>query len=140
MRLSAKGRSALASVLSTLFLAGASVPAVLAAGVGVTDVQTVTVVMAEYSFAPAHLEFRRGVAYRLHLENRGAELHEFTAPDFFKAVEVKNPDALASGGQDVVVNAREQKDVLFVPQRPGRYDLRCADHDFQGMTGDIVIE
>ena len=42
--------------------------------------ETVTVVTTEYGFEPNRLTFRAGVPYRLHLENRGKELHEFTAP------------------------------------------------------------
>ena len=28
----------------------------------------------------------------------------------------------------------------FVPQKPGRYALTCADHDWAGMIGEITIE
>jgi len=24
--------------------------------------------------------------------------------------------------------------------RPGRYDTRCADHDWTGMTGEITVK
>ena len=59
-----------------------------------SQAQTVSVVATEYSFAPSRLTFRAGVPYRIHLENRGKELHEFTAPAFLKTVELGNPDAL----------------------------------------------
>jgi hypothetical protein len=48
----------------------------------------------EYRFTPKKLTFRRGVAYCLHLENHGRELHEFTASDFIKSAEIGNPEAL----------------------------------------------
>src|SRR5471032_3336141 len=67
-----------------------------------SDAQLVTVVMAEYRFTPDHLGFRQGVRYRLRLENAGAELHEFTAPAFFKAIDLANPEILAAAGQAVV--------------------------------------
>jgi uncharacterized cupredoxin-like copper-binding protein len=100
----------------------------------------VTVVLAEYNFTPNTLNFTRGLPYRLHLENRGRELHEFTAPDFFKAVTLRNPEALILDGREVVLHPGEQKDVYLVPQRPGHYSLICADHDWAGMTGAITIE
>ncbi|HLJ19734.1 MAG TPA: cupredoxin domain-containing protein [Stellaceae bacterium] len=99
-----------------------------------------TVVLMEYGFTPNRLSFTRGLPYRLHLENRGKELHEFTAPGFFKAVAVRNPEVLILDGREVVLHPGEQKDVFLVPQQAGHYSLICADHDWAGMTGDITIE
>src|SRR5579864_8537950 len=99
----------------------------------------VTVVLSDYRFSPDRLVFRRGAAYRLRLENRGKELHEFTAPGFFQAISVRTPGMLASGG-DIVLQPGERKELQFVASSPGRYPLSCADHDWAGMTGEIVIE
>ena len=63
-----------------------------AAGVDWSQARSVSLTAVEYAFEPKHLIFRRDVAYRLHLENHGRELHELTAPDFFKSVELRNPD------------------------------------------------
>jgi uncharacterized cupredoxin-like copper-binding protein len=82
----------------------------------------------------------RGVAYRLHVVNRGHELHELTAPDFFKTVEMRNPEALNREHTELVLQPGDQKDLYFVAKRPGRYDMRCADHDWAGMTGDIFVK
>jgi uncharacterized cupredoxin-like copper-binding protein len=100
----------------------------------------VTVVLSEYRFSPDHLVFRRGDAYRLLLENRGKELHEFTAPAFFHAVSVRTPEVLAAGGGEIVLRPGERKELDFVASAAGRYALSCADHDWAGMTGEIVIE
>lgn len=100
----------------------------------------VTVVTVEYRFLPDHLVFRRGVAYRLHVVNRGQELHELTAPDFFKTVELRNPEALNREHTELALQPGEQKDLYFVAKRSGRYDMRCADHDWAGMTGDIFVK
>jgi uncharacterized cupredoxin-like copper-binding protein len=100
----------------------------------------VAIVLAEYRFIPSQLSFRRGAAYRLHLENRGAELHEFTAPGFLAAVELRDPGMLAKGKNEIVIEPRTEKLLYFVARRPGRYALTCADHDWAGMTGAIVIE
>jgi uncharacterized cupredoxin-like copper-binding protein len=96
--------------------------------------------MTEYRFTPNHLGFRKGVRYRLRLENPGAELHEFTAPAFFKAIDLANPDVLAAGGHEIVLQPREWKEVYFAARQLGHYELTCADHDWAGMVGEIVIE
>lgn len=103
-------------------------------------VQAVAVVLSDDRFAPDHLSFRRGTTYRLHLENRGKELHEFTAPEFFKAVRVRNPEALVPDGHEVVLQPGDSRDVEFVPIAAGKFPLTCADHDWDGMVGEIVVD
>jgi uncharacterized cupredoxin-like copper-binding protein len=105
-----------------------------------SDAQLVIVVTTEYRFTPDHLGFRPGGRYRLRLENPGAELHEFTAPAFFAAIDLANPDILVAGGHEVVLRPKERKELYFVARRQGRYRLTCADHDWAGMVGEIVIE
>jgi uncharacterized cupredoxin-like copper-binding protein len=112
----------------------------LAARADSSKAETVTLVETEYGFAPNRLTFRVGSAYRLHFENRGKELHEFTAPAFLKTVEIANPEALNPEGTEIVVQPGEEKDLYFVPKRAGRFPFICADHDWAGMTGDIVVE
>jgi uncharacterized cupredoxin-like copper-binding protein len=101
--------------------------------------ETVTVVTTEYGFQPNRLTFRAGIPYRLHLENRGKETHEFTAPEFLQNAEIRNPAAVNADRTEILVQPGEQKDVFLVPRR-GRYPLICADHDWAGMTGEIVVE
>ena len=121
-------------------IAGAALPAARAAGIDWGRARLVEVASVEYRFIPNHLVFRRGVAYRLHAVNRGKELHELTAPGFFKTVELRNPDALNQDRTELVLQPGMQKDLYFVPRRPGHYDLWCADHDWAGMTGDITVK
>lgn len=102
--------------------------------------QTITVIATEYAFDPGRLTFRVGVPYRLHLENRGKELHEFTAPAFLKSVQLGNPDALNADRTEVVLRPGEQKDLYLVPGQAGRYPFACADHGWAGMTGEIIVE
>jgi uncharacterized cupredoxin-like copper-binding protein len=99
----------------------------------------IDVTMADYSFTPDHLTFEHGVFYRLHLENHGKDTHEFTAPVFFAAAGIDNPDALNRERTEVVVEPGESKEVLLIPRSPGTYDLRCSDHDWAGMVGGIVV-
>ena len=103
------------------------------------DPVRVDVAMVDYRFSPDHLSLEHGVHYRLHLENRGKELHEFTAPTFFAAAKLDNPEALNREHTEVVVQPGESKDVFFTPGPPGAYDLRCGDHDWDGMVGGITV-
>ena len=102
--------------------------------------ERVVLVEAEYRFAPSRLTFRVGSTYRLHVENRGKELHEFTAPAFLKTVEVVNPEALSPDGTELVVEPGEEKDLDFVPKQAGQFPFYCADHDWAGMTGEILVK
>ena len=99
----------------------------------------VTVVTVEYAFKPADLTFKAGAAYRLHLENKGKETHEFTAPDFFKAIDMRNPDMTGADRTEIVLQPGDRKDFYFVPKQAGSYDLRCSDHDWAGMVGKITV-
>ena len=99
----------------------------------------VTVVTVEYAFKPADLTFKQGVAYRLHLDNQGKETHEFTAPDFFKAIDMRDAKPLNADHTEIVLQPGEKKDLYFLAKQPGSYDLRCSDHDWAGMIGHIAI-
>jgi uncharacterized cupredoxin-like copper-binding protein len=99
----------------------------------------VTVVTVDYAFKPAELTFHVGTSYRLHLDNKGKETHEFTAPDFFKAIDMRNPDMTGADHTEIVIQPGQQKDFYFVAREAGSYDLRCSDHDWAGMTGHITV-
>ncbi len=99
----------------------------------------VDVAMVDYRFSPDRLTLEHGIHYRLHLENRGKETHEFTAPTFFAAAKLDNPRVLNREHTEVVVQPGENKDVFFTPGPPGAYDLRCGDHDWDGMVGGITV-
>lgn len=103
------------------------------------DPETVTLAMTEYRFTPDHLVFKQGGTYRLVLENRGKELHEFTAPEFVAAITVDDPAVLTADNKEIVVRPGERKELRFVARRAGRFPLRCADHDWTGMVGEITI-
>ena len=129
-RLRGRGSLLLGAILTAVFLAR---PAPAAP-------QPVTVIMKEYAFVPSRLMFRHGVEYRLHLQNTGKELHEFTAPQFLKAAHIESPGVLNNSGDEVDVPPGEAKDLVFIAPRPGRYRLWCADHDWAGMTGSITVK
>ena len=102
--------------------------------------ELVTVQLIDDRFVPDKLAFKSGVLYRLRLENDGKEMHEFTAPEFFKTIEVKNPQVLEQGLPEVLLHPGEKKDLYLIARQPGRYPLICADHDWDGMVGEITVE
>jgi uncharacterized cupredoxin-like copper-binding protein len=102
--------------------------------------ETVTMTMSEYKFTPDALTFKKGTPYRLHLVNKGKELHELDGPQFYAAISVGNREILVNGGQEVDVKPGQSQDLLFVPLQAGTYPIDCDDHDAFGMTGMITVE
>lgn len=100
---------------------------------------TLDVILVDYSFEPDRLVFQRGVRYRLHLKNQGKETHEFTAPVFFATAAIENPDILDNRRSELTLEPGESKDLFLTPRKRGKYDLRCADHDWNGMVGGITV-
>src|ERR1700730_15856034 len=105
-----------------------------------SEPQTVNLTMIDYRFIPDHLIFEHDVHFRLHLENHGKETHELTAPTFFATADIDNPEALNHERTEIVMQPGETKDIFLTADRPGTYDLLCADHDWAGMVGGITVE
>jgi len=127
------------SALAMLVAAAVATPA-WPADVDWSKAETVTVDLVDYRFVPDHLVFHRGIPYRLHLENKGGEIHEFTAPEFLKSIEIRNPEVVGSYGAEIVMQRGDKKDLFFIARQPGTFKLKCADHDWAGMVGEIVVE
>ena len=102
--------------------------------------QQVDVRMVDDRFVPDHLTFQHGTPYRLLLQNAGKDLHEFTAPEFFADAVLRDPGVLAQGGKEVVVQSGADAVVYLMPINPGTFELICADHDWDGMVGKIVVD
>ena len=51
-------------------------------GCGLGECRHLAVTMANYEFIPNRLAFRRGIPYRLHVQNQGTEIHDFPRPSF----------------------------------------------------------
>ena len=100
----------------------------------------INLTMVDYRFNPDHLTFRHDVRYRLHMENHGKETHEVTAPTFFSTATIENPDVLNREHTEVVLQPGDVKDMYLTAHKPGTYDLRCSDHDWDGMVGGITVE
>ena len=105
-----------------------------------SEAQKIVVVMVDDRFEPDHLTFHAGQPYELHLENRGKDLHEFTAPGFLRAAAIRDKRPLSNGGTDVVVQSGKSVSIFLIAPAKGRYDLTCADHDWDGITGSITVE
>ena len=101
---------------------------------------TINLTMVDYRFNPDHLTFRHDVRYRLHMENHGKETHEVTAPTFFATATIENPEVLNREHTEVVMQPGDIKDMYLTAHKPGTYDLRCSDHDWNGMVGGITVE
>jgi plastocyanin len=102
--------------------------------------QRVDVRMLEYEFVPDQLRFQHGVPYQLHLINAGKEGHDFTAPDFFRSIEIKNVDALGAGQSSIYLHPGETAEIYFIADKAGLFSPRCADHDWAGMKATIVVD
>jgi uncharacterized cupredoxin-like copper-binding protein len=100
----------------------------------------VSVVTTESKFTPNKLTFRRGIPYKLHVQNRGKEMHEFNAAELFKTVKINNPNVLNADKTELVLRPGETKDLYFIPRQAGHFKLVCPDHDWAGMTGEITVE
>ena len=125
-------------LLAAILLAALAVPG---SAVAVeSKPKQVTVVTTESKFTPNKLSFRRGIPYRLHVENRGKEMHEFNAADLFKSSKISNPTALNGDKTELVLKPGEAKDLSFIPKKAGHFRLVCPDHDWAGMTGEITVE
>ena len=96
--------------------------------------------MSDYEFVPDRLTLRPDIPTRLHLVNRSGSIHDFTAADFFKTVDLRDPGVIGASGVGVTVEPHQGKNVDLVPRLRGHFGLTCADHDWAGMKAEIFVE
>ncbi|HEY0413988.1 MAG TPA: cupredoxin domain-containing protein [Allosphingosinicella sp.] len=103
--------------------------------------QRVEVRLANFSYAPKVIHLRAGQPVVLHLVNTASGGHDFYAPAFFAAAQVRAQDRAQIDDGSVDFGGRESHDVALVP-KAGRYPLKCthAFHKMFGMTGEIVVD
>jgi uncharacterized cupredoxin-like copper-binding protein len=96
-------------------------------------------------FEPDQLQFIAGQRYRLVLDNPSPEKHYFTAKDFADGLWTQKVQA---AGVEVkgAIHELELKpgaiaEWVFVPERPGTYELHCAipGHAEAGMVGRLEV-
>ena len=130
------------SRLRFLACAIASLPAAAAAqSPDWAHAQRVEVRLSSFNFAPSTLHLRAGRPVVLHLVNTGSGGHDFTAPKFFAAAQVRPQDRAAVGKGSVELSGHRSADIALVP-RAGRYPLKCSHtlHKTFGMSGQILVD
>lgn len=103
--------------------------------------QRVEVKLSNFDFTPSALRLRAGRPVILHLVNVSSGGHDFTAPAFFAAAQVRPKDRSALRKGSVELRGGQSVDVALVP-KAGRYPLKCghAFHKTFGMSGRIVVD
>jgi plastocyanin len=99
--------------------------------------QRVEVKLSNFDFTPSTLHLRAGRPVVLHHVNTGSGGHDFTAPAFFKAAQVRRNNVKGS----VELRGHQSVDIALVP-KAGTYPLKCshAFHKTFGMSGRIVVD
>ncbi len=113
-----------------------------------SKMETVSVVLKEYSYVPSILNFKAGVPYKLEIRNEGTVKHYFTAEQFFKAIATRKVQSNADGEikapyfSALEIFPGRSLDLYFIPVKKGTYKLHCTitGHEAKGMHGSIVIE
>jgi plastocyanin len=105
------------------------------------DARRVDVQLSSFAFTPSTLHLRAGRPVVLHLVNTGSGGHDFTAPRFFAAAQLRPQDRAAVGKGSVELAGHRSADIALVP-RAGRYPLKCSHtlHKTLGMSGEIVVD
>jgi uncharacterized cupredoxin-like copper-binding protein len=106
----------------------------------VSDRETVTVLLSNFSFEPDHIRLRAGEPVRLRLVNESNGGHSFSAPLFFASSNFQ-PGSSAPEGGAIEVAPHQTVEIALVPPQPGTYPLKCTHtlHDLFGMTGAIEV-
>jgi uncharacterized cupredoxin-like copper-binding protein len=103
--------------------------------------QRVEVKLSNFDFTPSALHLRAGRPVVLHLVNTGSGGHDFTAPAFFAAAQLRPGDRRIVGKGKIDLRGRQSVDIALVP-KAGDYALKCshAFHKTFGMSGRIVVD
>ncbi len=97
-------------------------------------------------FQPNQFDFTTGQRYKLVLDNPSDQKHYFTAKDFADGIWTQKVEAagveVKGAIHELELKPGARAEWVFVPQRPGQYDLRCTipGHAEAGMTGQITIQ
>ena len=110
--------------------------------------ETVEVVLSEYSFDQSEFHFKAESPYKLQIKNKGAYKHYFVAEEFFKAIATRKVQSNKDGEikapyfTAIEVYPGGSLDLYFVAVTKGEYNLHCTieGHEAMGMHGTIIIE
>lgn len=103
--------------------------------------QRVEVRLSSFDFTPSTLRLKAGRPVVLHLVNSSSGGHDFAAPAFFAAAQIRPQDRAALSRGRIEVRGGRSVDIALVP-KAGRYPLKCshAFHKTLGMSGEIVVD
>lgn len=116
-------------------------PQLAPASVNFGSAKAERVELANFDFTPRRIHLRAGEPYELVLANMASGGHDFAAPEFFAAAQIKPSDAPLVAEGKVEVPAASTRKVHLVPAA-GTYKLVCTHvgHSLLGMTGTIVVD
>jgi plastocyanin len=102
---------------------------------------TVTVTLSSFDYTPATIRLRAGEPVVLRLVNASGKGHDFSAPEFFAAAQLRASDRALLAKGTIEVKGKAAREVALRPAA-GRYRLRCTHfmHSAFGMKGEIVVE
>ena len=103
--------------------------------------QRVEVRLSSFAFTPSTLHLRAGRPVILHLVNTASGGHDFSAPKFFAAAQLRSQDRAGVGKGSVDLRGHQTADIALIP-RAGRYPLKCSHtfHKTFGMSGQILVD
>ncbi|MGB3309377.1 MAG: multicopper oxidase domain-containing protein [Nodosilinea sp.] len=135
-------------VLGLVIALGLTVyPAGAIAASAPTDTLTVHLGTAagDLRFEPDQMQFVAGQRYKLVLDNPSPEKHYFTAKDFADGIWTQKVQAagveVKGAIHELELKPEATAEWVFVPERPGLYELHCAiaGHAEAGMIGQLKI-
>jgi uncharacterized cupredoxin-like copper-binding protein len=113
--------------------------------------ETITVELDDYSFAPQNLKLKAGQPYKLVIKNVGEKDHYYTAEKFFRSVAWRKVQTPKPNGGEVkapfftALEAYKEGGVVeafFVTVDKGTFEVLCTieGHKDEGMHGTITVE
>jgi uncharacterized cupredoxin-like copper-binding protein len=136
----------IASLAATALLAGCASshpiqPQLAPASVNFGSATEQRVELANFDFTPREIHLRAGRPYDLVLTNVASGGHDFAAPEFFAAAQIRSQDAALVSEGKIDVAGGATRHVHLVPTA-GRYELVCTHtgHALLGMKGKIVVD
>jgi uncharacterized cupredoxin-like copper-binding protein len=122
--------------------AAAQPPEPAAAPVDWSTAQVIEVDLTNFAFTPSSLALQQGVPYRLHVVNKTAGGHDFTAKDFFEEAAIDPASQAMPKNGKISLRSGESADVGVVASHTGHYDLICSHmmHATMGMRGQIIVQ
>jgi hypothetical protein len=99
------------------------------------------VLLTSFEIQPRVIHLKAGEPVRLRFINNSEVRHVFSAPDFFRAAELRGRDRRLVKGGALAVEPLSDVTLAFVP-KAGRYEAR-GDNLFRrvlGMRARIVVE